>query len=94
MNLKIALLQLLPGKDLDEQLKIGVQACRKAKEIGADIALFLEMWNTGYVIPQDEEEGIYLAEIDMNLLRDYRENEVMGDKYRHPEKYGILCERD
>lgn len=56
MNLKIALLQLLPGKDPDEQLKIGIQACRKAKEIGADIALFPEMWNTGYVIPQDEKE--------------------------------------
>lgn len=279
MNLKIALLQLLPGKDPNEQLKIGIQACRKAKEIGADIALFPEMWNTGYVIPQDEkelktqaisdndafidsfrriaqelkmavgitfleqnepkplnsvilfdrngeqklhyskvhicafddeavlspgegfcvtdldigrgivkigsmicfdrefpesarilmlkgaevvlapnacpmeinrlsalrtrayenklaiatcnypkgqpdcnghssvfdgvawlrdepgvrdmcifeapeEEGIYLAKIDMDLLRDYRENEVMGEKYRHPEKYGILCERD
>lgn len=56
MNLKIALLQLLPGKDSDEQLKIGIQACRKAKEIGADIALFPEMWNTGYVIPQDVKE--------------------------------------
>lgn len=56
MNLKIALLQLLPGKNPDEQLKIGIQACRKAKEMGADIALFPEMWNTGYVIPQDEKE--------------------------------------
>ena len=25
-----------------------------------------------------EEEGIYLARIDMDLLRDYREHEVMG----------------
>lgn len=56
MNLKTALLQLLPGKDQDEQLKIGIQACRKAKETGADIALFPEMWNTGYVIPQDEKK--------------------------------------
>lgn len=37
-----------------------------------------------------EEEGIYLAEIDMDMLRDYREHEVMGEYYRHPEKYGIL----
>ncbi len=56
MNLKIALLRLLPGKDPDEQLMIGIEACRKAKETGADIALFPEMWNTGYVIPQDERE--------------------------------------
>ena len=40
-----------------------------------------------------EEEGIYLAEIDLKLLRTYREGEVMGWKYRHPEAYGILTER-
>ena len=33
---------------------------------------------------------IYIAKIDMDLLREYRENEVMGDRYRHPDKYGIL----
>jgi len=24
------------------------------------------------------------------LLRDYREHEVMGERYRHPEKYGAI----
>ena len=38
-----------------------------------------------------EEEGVYLAEIDLDMLRNYREHEVMGNKYRHPEKYGILA---
>ncbi len=61
MKLRIALLQLLPGKDTDEQLHIGLQACRKAKEMGADIALFPEMWSDGYMIPQDEEELRKLA---------------------------------
>lgn len=37
-----------------------------------------------------DEEGIYLAEIDLDMLREYRADEVMGDKYRHPEKYGLL----
>lgn len=37
-----------------------------------------------------EDAGIYFAEIDMDMLREYREHEVMGEKYRHPEKYGIL----
>ena len=55
MDLKIALLQLLPGKNMSEQLQIGKDACRKAKEMGADIALFPEMWSTGYSIPQDEK---------------------------------------
>lgn len=55
MNLKIALLQLLPGSGPEEQLRKGISACEKAKELGADIALFPEMWNTGYRIPQDEK---------------------------------------
>lgn len=37
-----------------------------------------------------EDAGIYLAEIDMDMLREHRGHEVMGEKYRHPEKYGIL----
>lgn len=55
MKVKIALLQLLPGKKLAEQIETGEKACRKAKELGADIALFPEMWSSGYNIPQDAE---------------------------------------
>ena len=51
--LKIALLQLLPGKNLEENQKIGMDACRRAKAMGADIALFPEMWSVGYSIPED-----------------------------------------
>lgn len=54
-KLKIALLQLLPGNGIEEQFRIGAAACRKAKEMGADIALFPEMWSSGYQIPQDEK---------------------------------------
>ena len=42
------------------------------------------------ILEAPEEEGIYLAEIDMDMLRDYRIHEVMGSKYRHPDNYGIL----
>ena len=42
------------------------------------------------ILEAPEEEGIYLAEIDMDMLRDYREHEVMGSKYRHPDTYRIL----
>lgn len=52
--MKIGLLQLLPGNGLEEQFEIGADACRKAKSLGADIALFPEMWSDGYAIPQDE----------------------------------------
>ena len=188
MNLKIALLQLLPEGKLEKQLEKGKNACMKAKNMGADIALFPEMWSDGYKLLQDslelaalsidaqsdfvrafgelagegaevilapnacpmeinrlsalrtrayenmlaiatcnypkgqpdcnghstvfdgvawlsnepgvrdmcileaqEEEGIYLAEINMDMLRDYRDREVMGNKYRHPNKYKSLA---
>ena len=55
MKLRIALLQLLPGATLEDQLRIGVEACREAKGRGADLALFPEMWSCGYTIPEDPE---------------------------------------
>lgn len=61
MKLKIALLQLLPGKSLEEQLDIGKTACKKAKDMGADIALFPEMWSDGYYLPQEEGAADKLA---------------------------------
>lgn len=61
MRIKIAFAQLLPGIDLDENLDIGKKACVEAKEKGADIALFPEMWSDGYYLPQDEKEMNSLA---------------------------------
>lgn len=55
-NLKIALLQLMPGNSLEENLAKGADACKKAKKMGADIALFPEMWSSGYKISEDIEE--------------------------------------
>ena len=55
MKLNLALLQLLPGASLAEQNRIGVEACREAKKLGADLALFPEMWSCGYVIPEDPD---------------------------------------
>lgn len=48
--LKIALLQIAPCATLAENLEKGIRSCRKAKESGADIALFPEMWSSGYHI--------------------------------------------
>jgi predicted amidohydrolase len=48
--LKIALLQIAPCKTLSENLEKGIKACRQAKEQGADITLFPEMWSNGYRI--------------------------------------------
>lgn len=42
------------------------------------------------ILQADEKEGIYLAELDLEQLRRYRESEVHGNAYRHPKKYGLL----
>ena len=49
-TLNIALLQIAPGPTLEENLEKGLAACKKAKNLGADIALFPEMWSCGYQI--------------------------------------------
>ena len=59
--LKIALLQIAPGDTLDENLQKGMEACRKAAGMGADIALFPEMWSNGYRI-YDRPSEEWMAE--------------------------------
>lgn len=49
-TLNIALLQIAPTGSLEGNLEKGIAACREAKAMGADIALFPEMWSCGYDI--------------------------------------------
>ena len=51
--MKIALLQILPAGNEEENRKKGAEWCLRAKAAGADIALFPEMWNCGYRIPEN-----------------------------------------
>ena len=44
------------------------------------------------ILQADGKEGIYIAELDLAQLRDYRENEVHGNAYRRPQKYGLLTD--
>ena len=55
--LTIALLQMLPhGPDQDANREKGEAFCRRARDMGADIALFPERWNIGYApCPTDGE---------------------------------------
>ncbi|HLJ33055.1 MAG TPA: carbon-nitrogen hydrolase family protein [Ktedonobacteraceae bacterium] len=58
MNITIALLQMTScGNDQAANLAKGEEYCRHAKIMGADIALFPEMWNIGYTpyFPLDQE---------------------------------------
>ncbi len=56
MNLRVALLQIMPEDSLEGNLQKGLEYCRKSKEMGADIVLFPEMWSVGYNIPEDIDE--------------------------------------
>lgn len=42
----------------------------------------------------DGQEGVYTADLDLDMLRTYREREVHGNAYRRPEKYGLLTETE
>lgn len=42
------------------------------------------------IMEADGKPGIYLAEFDLDMIREYRRCEVHGNAYRHPEKYGLL----
>ena len=55
-SLKIALLQIMPGNNIEENRRIGEEARRKAKLFDADIALFPEMWSCGYSFPENPAE--------------------------------------
>lgn len=54
MKLTIAFLQLLPVGSLKGNMEKGIKACFQAKEKGADIAIFPEMWSCGYIFPHKE----------------------------------------
>lgn len=46
----------MPEDTLEGNLEKGLKYCRKSKEMGADIALFPEMWSVGYNILEDVTE--------------------------------------
>ncbi len=65
-KIKIALLQIAPAGVLQRNLAKGLKACREAKEKGADIALFPEMWSNGYRIYDRPKEEWMADAIDKN----------------------------
>ncbi len=74
MKINIAFLQILPGSSLEENLAIGKKACVTAKEKGADIALFPEMWSDGYYLPQEKDVIDSLAiKKDSDFINEFRE---------------------
>ena len=59
-QLKIALLQMIShGVDQAANLAKGEDFCRRAAAMGADIALFPEMWSNGYTFYDPKETGAH-----------------------------------
>jgi predicted amidohydrolase len=58
MKFKVALLQISSfGDDQGKNLAKGVQACREAKALGADLAVFPELWNIACLSAPLDPEG-------------------------------------
>jgi len=109
MNLlRVALLQLLPSPDQAAAQAKGDEFCRQAKARGADIALFPEMWNTGYrfgaspgwpaqAIGSDDPFVLHFRalarELDMAIALTYLERWTAA-KGRLPSPGGLLPPRD
>ena len=74
-TITVALLQLAARPDQNDNLAAGEAACRRARQMGADIALFPEMWQLGYTFcpaapgAAGGPPGPPPGEQSMNLLR-------------------------
>jgi predicted amidohydrolase len=67
-----ALLQLIPLNSQKENLAKGLEYCKRAKALGADLALFPEMWNTGYdfTLKNWQDEAI---DVNNNFIKRFQE---------------------
>ena len=62
-----------------------------------DGVAYLPHWQGGRddcILQAGEEEGIYIAEVDLDLLREYRACEVHGNAYRRPHLYKNLLDTE
>ena len=46
------------------------------------------------IVEAGKDEGLYLAEFDMDSIRAYREREAWGNAFRKPRCYGLLTSPD
>lgn len=92
MKLKIALLQLLPKNTLSEQQELGKSACERAKQMGADIALFPEMWSCGYRIPETDPNSLAVSADSefVNAFGELAKNLNMAIGITFLEKFSLL----
>ena len=46
------------------------------------------------LVEATEKEGIWIAEFDLNAIRDYRRREAWGNAFRKPKLYGKLVDTE
>ena len=46
------------------------------------------------LLQADKKEGVYLAELDLDQLRAYRQREVHGNAYSRPKLYNALIREE
>ena len=56
-TIRVAFLQLTAGTTVGDNLRSGLEACRKARASGADIALLPEVWSHGYAFPDADDDA-------------------------------------
>ncbi len=94
-NLTIALLQMVAaGNDIAANQAKGDAFCRRAKLMGADIALFPEMWSVGYThavafSENDPSDDLYRAPQVWNRVEDGPAMPALDDVWR-----GLAITRD
>ena len=49
--------------------------------------------NGGTLVQAGTEEGVFIAEFDLNRIREWRRSE-RSNIWRHPESYGAICDPD
>ncbi len=69
-TLTVALLQAPPPATLDAAVAKGEEMCRRAAAMGADVALFPEMWSVGYSFPEQGDHEAHAAWVGKALSRD------------------------
>lgn len=93
-DFKVALLQMIATTTQAGNIEKGIEYCRRAKEMGADLALFPEMWSNGYAIPESESAAEQAA-IDcdspfVNTFRELAKELDMAIGITYLEKYSPL----
>ncbi len=63
--LNIALLQISPHESTQDNLIVGLSACERARQHGADLVLFPELWQVGY------QKELFISEDAINRENDF-----------------------